>query len=389
MHWFVGGVGVLIWIALLSHDATAQRANTDASLRDSIIEIDKRPVVLTQGTPPKRPVPAPDRSRPDGTLPSAEQLNGGTVTVITAPVGGAYAAMGSDMANVLDDGANLRVLPVIGKGSAQNLIDILRLKSVDMGFALSDALEFVKNEYGVPNIESRVNYITKVFNADIHIVARKEIQTVHDLNGKKVFAERNLSYASARNLFNRLGVKADIDSKTDDAAGVQKVLTGEGDAWFGPIGKVAGIIRNIKNDEGRFHLVAVPYEKAIIGPYLPSSFTAADYPNLVAPGETVETVALSSLLVVYNWPPGTDRYNRVAKFVDALFSKFDLFQQPPRHPKWRETNLNTTIPGLQRFKAADDWLARASARSVEASDPKANQKELYNEFLEWKRTYKR
>jgi TRAP transporter TAXI family solute receptor len=388
MHWFVG-IGVFMWIALFLGNAAAQRANPDVILRESINEIDKRPVILTQGTPPKRQAPTPDRSRPDGTLPSAEHLNSGTVTIITAPVGGAYAAMGSDMATVLDDGDNLRVLPVIGKGSVQNLIDILRLKSVDMGFVLSDALEFVKNEYGVANIESQVNYITKVFNADVHIVARKEIQTIRDLNGKKVFAERNLGYASARNLFNRLGIKADIDSKTDDAAGMQKVLTGEGDAWFGPIGKVAGIIRNIKNDEGRFHLVAVPYEKAIIGPYLPSSFTAADYPNLVPPGETVDTVALSSLLVVYNWSPGTDRYNRVARFIDALFSKIDLFQKPPRHPKWQETTLTATIPGLQRFKAADDWLTRAAARSAEANGPQATQKQLYNEFLEWKRTYKR
>ena len=385
MHLFVGTVGVFIWLALFSGETAAQRINTDVILRDSINEIDKRPVILAQGA--QRP--APDRSRPGGTLPTAEQLNGGTVTIITAPVGGAYAAMGSDMASVLDDGDNLRVLPVIGKGSVQNLIDILRLKSIDMGFVLSDALEFVKNEYGVSNIENQVHYITKVFNADVHIVARKEIQTIRDLNGKKIFAERNLGYASARNLFSRLGVKADIDSKADDAAGMQKVLTGEGDAWFGPIGKVAGIIRNIKNDEGRFHLVAVPYEKAIIGPYLPSSFTAADYPNLVAPGETVDTVALSSLLVVYNLPPGSDRYNRVAKFTNALFSKIDLFQKPPRHPKWQETTLTATIPGLHRFKAADDWLIKAAARPVEAGGPKATEMQLYNEFLEWKRTYKR
>jgi len=30
---------------------------------------------------------------------------------------------------------------VLGKGSAQNLIDIIRLKNIDMGFVTADALE--------------------------------------------------------------------------------------------------------------------------------------------------------------------------------------------------------------------------------------------------------
>jgi hypothetical protein len=34
---------------------------------------------------------------------------------------------------VLDDGQSLRVLPVIGKGSLQNLADILYLRGIDVG----------------------------------------------------------------------------------------------------------------------------------------------------------------------------------------------------------------------------------------------------------------
>src|SRR5690349_12221098 len=82
-------------------------------------------------------------------LPERDLLNAGTVSVITAPIGGPMSVMGSDMASVLDDGDKLRVLPILGKGSVQNLIDILRLKNIDMGFVTSDALEFVKTEYNI------------------------------------------------------------------------------------------------------------------------------------------------------------------------------------------------------------------------------------------------
>jgi TRAP transporter TAXI family solute receptor len=314
---------------------------------------------LTPRTAPRAIAQTRNPQEPaDGSLPNRDKLNSSTVTIITAPVGGAFPAMGSDMARVLDDGDNLRVLPVIGKGSVQNLVDIMRLKNIDMGFVVGDALEFVKKEYSVPNIEQRVAYIVKLFNNDLHIVARKDIKTVRDLAGKKIMSERNLGYFSVRNIFDRLNITANIDSATDDAGGLQKLLNGEADAWIVSAGKVAPIVRTIKNDDSRFHFVSVPYEQALQGTYLPSSLTNAEYPNLVAAGEEVDTLAAPVLLMVYNWPVGSDRYNRVAKFVNALFSKMDDFRQPSRHPKWRDTNIATVVPGLQRFKAADDWLAQ-------------------------------
>ncbi len=42
--------------------------------------------------------------------------------------------------------------------------------------------------------------------------------------------------------------------------------------------------------------------------------------------------------------------------MDAFFNKFDQFQQPPRHPKWREVNLTAEVPGWTRFQPAQDWL---------------------------------
>jgi uncharacterized protein len=46
----------------------------------------------------------------------------------------------ADLAAVLDGGQTLRVLPVLGKGSLQNLADILYLRGIDVGIVQSDAL---------------------------------------------------------------------------------------------------------------------------------------------------------------------------------------------------------------------------------------------------------
>ena len=85
--------------------------------------------------------PTTQKRSADGDLPDRDKLNAGTVTIITAPVGGAFAAMGSDMVRVLDDGDNLRILPVIGRGSVQNLVDVMLLKNIDIGFAVSDSID--------------------------------------------------------------------------------------------------------------------------------------------------------------------------------------------------------------------------------------------------------
>jgi TRAP-type uncharacterized transport system substrate-binding protein len=332
----------------------------------------------------------------DGKLPDRDKLNASTVTVITAPVGGAWAPMGSDMARVLDDGENLRVLPIIGRGSVQNLVDVMLLKGVDMGFMVSDAIEFFSKEYQVPNLNKRVAYIVPLYTNDLHVVARREIRTIRDLAGKKIMSERNLGYFSVRTIFERLKIAADVDSQTDDALGLQKMLRGEADAWIVSAGKVAPIARNIKNEDAKFHFVAVPYDPILEDLYLPSALTNAEYPNLVAPGESVDTVAAPVLLMVYNWPQGTERYNRLSKFVDAFFGKIDQFHEPSRHPKWHDTSLTATVRGWQRFKPAEEWLARHKVAAAEQQVSRGGvpyspdeQERLFQRFLEWTKTQPR
>ncbi|MGH7248124.1 MAG: TAXI family TRAP transporter solute-binding subunit, partial [Pseudomonadota bacterium] len=105
------------------------------------------------------------------------------------------------------------------------------------------------------------------------------------------------------------------------------------------------------------------------------------------------------VLICYNWPKGTDRYRRVAEFVDRFFSHFAEFQKPPRHPSWREVNLAAELPGWNRFPEAQLWLdshRRAVARGQgefdqfiaerggsAASLTKQQRQVLFREFLQW------
>jgi hypothetical protein len=87
--------------------------------------------------------------------------------------------------------------------------------------------------------------------------------------------------------------------------------------------------------------------------------------------------------------------------VDAFFSKFDEFHKPPRHPKWAEASIGIKIPGWERFKAADDWIAQHATTSESQRDsfdrflatnnfPDVGTPEkratVFRQFLEWQRT---
>ena len=70
------------------------------------------------------------------------------------------------------------------------------------------------------------------------------------------------------------------------------------------------------------------------------------------------------LLAAYNWGPKTERYRKLALFVDAFFTKFPTFQNPPFHPKWKEVSLSAPLPDWQRLPVAEQWLKSHNVEAV-------------------------
>jgi TRAP-type uncharacterized transport system substrate-binding protein len=334
-------------------------------------------------------------------MPDRDRVNEGTVTVITAPAGGATSVFGSDMARVLHE-TPIRVLTVLGKGPVQNVVDVLLLKSIDMGVVTSDVPEFYKLQYKVPDVTSRLRYISMLYLNEVHVIARTSIKSIFDLEGKRIIAPTDVGYYAARVIFSRLSIKPQsIEHLTDDTTSIQKLEDGVADAYVVSTGKPFQLALNIiKNKDRSLHLVPIPYDSRLEDLYLPTTLSGEEYPNLLSPGQKIDTVAASQLLVTFNWPEKTERYNKVARFVDAFFAKMQTgeFTKPPRHPKWKEASITYRARGWQRFKPADEWLAAHDMTPEEiqfekfltdrqvpgAADP-ARRQSLFRDFLEWKR----
>ena len=341
------------------------------------------------------------------------RTNQNTIAIVSGNLNGTYLSIAYDLSAVLDNGEELRVLPIIGKGGGQNIRDVRFLKGVDLGITQSVLLTRFRRTGEIGSIDNKIVYIAKLFNEEMHLIVRAEsgITSIEQLAGKKVnFSDIGSgTQLSTREIFERLGIKAtEVNMGQVDA--FEALKRGEIAATILIAGKPPGSIVKLKAADG-FRILPVPYSKPLQKDFLPAILTHQDYPNLIEEGRQVDTVAVSAVLFAYNWDSDTERYRRIAKFVEAFFSRLPEFQKPPRHPKWREANLAAVLPGWKRFEAAEQWLKNNQARippvaeraqfneflAARAADtaakpaaaPPEQQERLFQEFLKWKQARER
>ena len=323
----------------------------------------------------------------------ADQINANTVALMTGAFGSTSAHMGADLASVLDNGTDLRILPVMGRGSVQAVADILLLRGVDAGIVRKDTLAYLERKDFANNIRSQFVCVTKLFNEEMHVLAPKTIQTMKDLDGKTVAVDLpdSSTFVTSINVFERLGIKPHL-LYIEPRIALEMLRKGDIDAIIAVEGKPLEWLSQV--NDPNLHLVPVDYDKSLRDEYLPAQLSAEDYPNLISGTEPVDTIAGEAILASYNWQPGTDRYRRLALLVESLFTHMSQLQRPPFHPKWQELAPLAPVAGWTRFKAAQEWVdrntpvANASSATPSTLGARASSPEddpaLYRQFLEWR-----
>ncbi len=286
-----------------------------------------------------------------------ERVNAGTVGIISGGVTGTYVRIASDLSNALDDGYQHRVLALLGKGSIRNIEDLLLLKGIDIAIVQSDVLDFYLATQVFPNIENRIRYITKLYNEEVHLLARAGTSSVLELKGGKVnFGTKGSgTFMTASIVFESLNVDVDVTTFPEPVA-LDKLRKGEIDGLVFVGGKPLSLLADIGADEN-LALVEIPPQQ-VSGAYLASALSSSEYPNLVPAGGSVPTVAVGAVMAAYNWDPEHYRYRKTKRFVEQFFASFDTLRSTPYHPKWKEVDLRAEVPGWTRFKAAEDWLVK-------------------------------
>jgi TRAP-type uncharacterized transport system substrate-binding protein len=288
-----------------------------------------------------------------------ERMNASTVGFAAGLLEGAPLRLAAEVARVVNEENKLHVLPIVTRGATENVNSLLYLKGVDAAIINTDALEEYKAQ--VPYIERRLVYILNLFPSELHIFVRPEIRSLEDLKGKKVnFNTQGTAAAySGPLIFSRLGLDVEKMFIPHQLA-LEQMKRGEVSAVVFITSKPVDAFLKGRWDPG-FKFLPVEYDNRFEDYYLPSSIDSTDYPSLVPKAERIATIAVPTVLVAYNWPQNSDRYRRVARLVDNLFSRIGKLQSSGFDPKWKEVNLRASVPGLERFRAAEEWLDRPQA----------------------------
>jgi len=356
-----------------------------------------------QSPPPKAAIasPPPPQTKAAAVQPPPQSAALKPFSILADPDDLCAARMSRDFAAILNDkGVAGRAL--VGPTSPTGLAKVVRSDMADFAIVTLDtALLSAKTD---PDWAKKAPLITPLAPETIEVLASREIKTIGDLQGKSVsFGDPDSTTgASARLLFSRLGVSVNpayepLTEALDGLAAGRRaaiVVLGAKDsralADFG--------------DDGRYHVVAIPWSGALESVYAPARVTPAERPNLVAASETVETVAEPMALIALDAAAGSPRAEALGRLSRIFFDSYDGLLGAERDPHWRDVNLaaEASLANFDwpRLGAAQSWIDdkqgasdasldafRRSAKAVAAASggPKAEDSDrLYDSLTRWR-----
>jgi TRAP transporter TAXI family solute receptor len=301
----------------------------------------------------------------------------GPITIMSGTTFDGTAVIARDLADLVGGDGSLRVVPMIGQGSAQTLRDVLSLRGVDMGVTHSTVLYHFARTGELGPLKDRVVYVAKLFNDDLHFLAGPDIVTVQDLAGRvvNVGPEGSGTQIAAQILFEAIGL--DVQAvHLEPTVALETLKAGQIDATI-LIGTtpIAGLSQI--DAEAGLKLLPVPYPQGLEDDTYPTVLTHADYPTLIEAGERVDTIGICAVLVALEDEDNADQQAKLKQFVDRFFTTFDSLQQPPNHPKWREVNFAATLEEWPRAPQAQAWIDTARTTAL----AEAQERESFKRFL--------
>lgn len=312
--------------------------------------------------------PGQSDSRSTTAIPGARVVpRDSVIGLVSGGLAGTYIRIANDLAGLFETpDSTLRILPIVSRGSLQNISDLFNLTDVDVAITQSDTLAYLRQNQVITANNTSIGYIAKLYEEEVHVLAAPGITSLADLAGKKVNFDTKGSGTSLTTsvIFKTLGIQPD-PTYDDQEVALGKLKRGEISALVYVSGKPARLFADASQTPG-LHLLPIPLNPALLETYSPTQFTAADYPGLVPAGTSVDTIAVGAVMAVYNWPPGTYRYNRLSRFVNQVFDNLGTLQKPGHHPKWHDVSLTAQVPGWTRFPAATQWLQRHGSPAAPA-----------------------
>src|SRR5215475_3579690 len=83
--------------------------------------------------------------------------NAWTVGIAGGIFEGTFFRFAEDLRKAVDDGDEMRVFPIVTRGAASNIDDLLYVRAIDVAVTQSDVCEFFLTQRHISHLEDRIN----------------------------------------------------------------------------------------------------------------------------------------------------------------------------------------------------------------------------------------
>src|SRR5439155_7313598 len=139
-----------------------------------------------------------------------------------------------------------------------------------------------------------LQYITKLYDQEIHILARNDIHSLKDLRDERINfgTYESGTYTSASRIFEALGIPVQSTIYPQPLA-LEKLRRGEIAAMVYTAGKPARLFQTVKREEP-LHFLSVPGNEALRKSYKQAELNGHDYPDLIEKEKPVATLSVGT-----------------------------------------------------------------------------------------------
>lgn len=304
------------------------------------------------------------------------------IGMVTGPRTGTYIQFGRDIAReAAKVGVSINVYE--SNGSIDNIKRITSKEKVGLAIVQSDVLGFLSRSKNPDSIATagKLRLVAPFYNEEVHVLARKEIKTLADLEGKRVVVgmEGSGSMITAVNLFSTLHISPGKMFQIDPPRGVVATLDNEVDAVVFVGGKPVKMFKNMEDlssiktgaNAGKLDQVHfLPINDArLLKEYRPATITHSDYAFVSA---DVPTIAVTAVLITYDYSrkPGSyykEQCQNMRKLAEALQGNLgDL--RATGHPKWKEVDLSADVGNWKRDSCSGPALLTGGSTALPQGD---------------------
>ena len=295
--------------------------------------------------------------------------------ILTGGPTGTYIQIGGDLSG-LTAACGIKLNVRESAGSLENFLGVRKRRHTQLGIVQSDVLEYLKtyssDDPEIARAIFGVRIAFPLYNEEVHILAKRDINSLSGLNGRRVAVgvEDSGTFLTASLVLDLAGVTPAERLTINADTSLQMLLDGHIDAFFYVAGAPAKIFQTEQIDPEKLHLLSVT-DPTLSAVYTPSRIEAGIYPFHQ---ETIDVVAVKAVLMTYEYNPERNDYHRascdsVADVAHLITKEFQTLQQSG-HPKWNDVDLNDIPPGWNISQCVNLGLSenyKLDCEPVEAS----------------------